>query len=103
MKNNKEYKSIRWRTRNRKLQRILDNLLEEIRANCRETNIDIVWLVKESQQRLMTYKELNLHRAVIDERELIEAFSNLSVVEKQLIKLGEDTLTEIILELDGEL
>ncbi|MGR5057103.1 hypothetical protein ACPV3O_02615 [Vibrio rotiferianus] len=85
------------------MQRILDDLVDELRVHCKESNLDMGWLVKESQKRLMVYKELHMHRALIDEREIQDAFERLSEQEKQIVALGEDNLTAVIDSLNREI
>lgn len=95
--------SDKWRLKDRKMQRILDDLVDELRVHCKESNLDMGWLVKESQKRLMVYKELYMHRALIDEREIQDAFERLSEQEKQIVALGEDNLTAVIDSLNREI
>ena len=51
----------------------------------------------------MVYKELHMHRAFIDGKELEVAFEGLSDKEKQVAALGEEALAMFISELDREL
>ncbi|CAH1560436.1 conserved hypothetical protein [Vibrio rotiferianus] len=95
--------SDKWRLKDRKMQCILDDLIDELRVRCKETNLDMGWLVKESQKRLMKHKELHMHRAFIDGNELEVVFEGLSDKEKQVAALGEEALAMFISELDREL
>ena len=59
------YKSISGEVDVRKMQRVLEQLLAEIRNRSRDIRLDVTWLTRESQKRLMKYKELFLHLSLI--------------------------------------
>ncbi|EEZ83544.1 conserved hypothetical protein [Vibrio alginolyticus 40B] len=82
------------------MQRILDHLLSEIDQQHRETKENVVTLIQQSQQRLMNYKELYLHKESISEVELRVAHENMSETEKQVADMGIPVLTYIIGALD---
>ena len=94
------YKSISGEVNIRKMQRILDHLLSEIDQQHRETKENVVTLIQQSQQRLMNYKELYLHKESISEVELRVAHENMSETEKQVADMGIPVLTYIIGALD---
>jgi hypothetical protein len=83
-----------------KMQRILDKLRSEIAFKgpvSRESNMA---LMRESQLRLMNYKELYLHRESIGEEELQALYEKMSVIEKAIADKGVSALTYIIEALD---
>lgn len=82
------------------MQRILDKLRSEIAFKgpvSRESNMA---LMRESQLRLMNYKELYLHRESIGEEELQALYEKMSVIEKAIADKGVSALTYIIEALD---
>ncbi|GLR06326.1 hypothetical protein [Vibrio hyugaensis] len=97
------YKSVDGEISIRKMQRILGQLLDEIRARCRETRLDLGWLTREAQKRLMMYKELYLHRSDIDEAELNKSYEKMSLMERLIADMGLAAMTYIIDALDKEL
>ncbi|WCP82433.1 hypothetical protein PQE20_23605 [Vibrio harveyi] len=97
------YKTISGEVNIRKMQRILDQLLDEIRNRSRDTRLDVTWLTRESQKRLMNYKELFLHRSDIEQQELVQSYENLSLMERSVADLGIAVLTYIIDALDKEM
>ncbi|WP_050925670.1 hypothetical protein [Vibrio harveyi] len=97
------YKSISGEANIRKMQRILDQLLDEIRNRSRDTRLDVTWLTRESQKRLMNYKELFLHRSDIEQQELVQSYEHLSLMERSVADLGIAVLTYIIDALDKEM
>ena len=97
------YKSISGEVNIRKMQRILDQLLDEIRNRSRDTRLDVTWLTRESQKRLMNYKELFLHRSDIEQQELVQSYEHLSLMERSVADLGIAVLTYIIDALDKEM
>ncbi|GBK97941.1 hypothetical protein VH1709_contig00018-0055 [Vibrio harveyi] len=97
------YKSISGEVNIRKMQRILDQLLDEIRNRSRDTRLDVTWLTRESQKRLMNYKELFLHRSDIEQQELVQSYEHLSLMERSVADLGIAVLTYIIDALDEEM
>ncbi|EGQ7647266.1 MULTISPECIES: hypothetical protein [Vibrio] len=100
MEKYQSYKSIETKASIRKMQRILDHLLSEIYQQHRETKENVVTLIQQSQQRLMNYKELYLHKESISEVELRMAHENMSETEKQVADMGIPVLTYIIGALD---
>ena len=97
------YKSISGEVDIHKMQRILDQLLDEIRNRSRDTRLDVTWLTRESQKRLMNYKELFLHRSDIEQQELVQSYEHLSLMERSVADLGIAVLTYIIDALDKEM
>ncbi|WP_050940895.1 hypothetical protein [Vibrio harveyi] len=97
------YKSISGEVNIRKMQRILDQLLDEIRNRSRDTRLDVTWLTRESQKRLMNYKELFLHRSDIEQQELVQSYEHLSLMERSVADSGIAVLTYIIDALDKEM
>ncbi|ELA6778297.1 hypothetical protein RB979_000510 [Vibrio alginolyticus] len=100
MEKYQSYKSIETKASIRKMQRILDRLFSEIDQQHRETKENVVTLIQQSQQRLMNYKELYLHKESISEVELRMAHENMSETEKQIADMGIPVLTYIIGALD---
>ncbi|HHF3126728.1 hypothetical protein [Vibrio alginolyticus] len=100
MEKYQSYESIETKASIRKMQRILDHLLSEIDQQHRETKENVVTLIQQSQQRLMNYKELYLHKESISEVELRVAHENMSETEKQVADMGIPVLTYIIGALD---
>ncbi len=84
----------------RKMQRILDKLRSEIVDYQHDSNGSAMRLTRESQLRLMNYKELYLHRESIGEVELSALYENMSVTEKEIADAGVSALTFIIEALD---
>ena len=84
----------------RKMQRILDTLLSEIVDKQQTSGGDVLALTRESQSRLMNYKELYLHRELIGEEELQTRYNNMSETEKVIADEGVDALTYMIQALD---
>ncbi|MGR5122161.1 hypothetical protein ACPV33_05630 [Vibrio harveyi] len=103
MEKYQSYKSISGEVNIRKMQRILDQLLDEIRNRSRDTRLDVTWLTRESQKRLMNYKELFLHRSDIEQQELVQSYEHLSLMERSVADLGIAVLTYIIDALDKEM
>ena len=103
MEKYQSYKSIETKSSIRKMQRILDQLLDEIRNRSRDTRLDVTWLTRESQKRLMNYKELFLHRSDIEQQELVQSYEHLSLMERSVADLGIAVLTYIIDALDKEM
>ena len=95
MEKYQSYKSIETKSSIRKMQRILDQLFSELNEQHRVTKENVVALTRQSQQRLMNYKELS-----IGEVELQIAYENMSVTEKQVADMGVSALTYIIGALD---
>ncbi len=100
MENYQSYHSITSETFIRKMQRILDKLQSEIAAKQQSSKETIAALTRESQLRLMNYKELYLHRESIGEVELSALYENMSVTEKEIADEGISALTFIIEALD---
>ncbi|BCB45060.1 MULTISPECIES: hypothetical protein [Vibrio] len=100
MEKYQSYKSIETKSSIRKMQRILDQLFSELDEQHRVTKENVVALTRQSQQRLMNYKELYLHKESIGEVELQIAYENMSVTEKQVADMGVSALTYIIGALD---
>ncbi|MHA2708627.1 hypothetical protein [Vibrio owensii] len=97
------YKSISGEVSIRKMQRVLEQLLDEIRNRSRDSRLDMTWLTRESQKRLMKYKELFLHRCDLDQSELNQTYENLSLIERLVADMGVAALTYIIDALDKEM
>ncbi|WP_226422076.1 hypothetical protein [Vibrio sp. E14] len=100
MEKYQSYKSIEKKSSIRKMQRILYQLFSELNEQHRVTKDNVVALTRQSQQRLMNYKELYLHKESIGEVELQIAYENMSVTEKQVADMGVSALTYIIGALD---
>ncbi|MGI3063811.1 hypothetical protein ACRTEL_05110 [Vibrio diabolicus] len=100
MEKYQSYKSIETKSSIRKMQRILDQLFSELNEQHRVTKENVVALTRQSQQRLMNYKELYLHKESIGEVELQIAYENMSVTEKRVADMGVSALTYIIGALD---
>ncbi|MFM2647668.1 hypothetical protein [Vibrio diabolicus] len=100
MEKYQSYKSIETKSSIRKMQRILYQLFSELDEQHRVTKENVVALTRQSQQRLMNYKELYLHKESIGEVELQIAYENMSVTEKQVADMGVSALTYIIGALD---
>ncbi|NVC50250.1 hypothetical protein [Vibrio diabolicus] len=100
MEKYQSYKSIETKSSIRKMQRILDQLFSELNEQHRVTKENVVALTRQSQQRLMNYKELYLHKESIGEVELQITYENMSVTEKQVADMGVPALTYIIGALD---
>ncbi|TOA95298.1 hypothetical protein CGK17_03575 [Vibrio parahaemolyticus] len=100
MEKHQSYKSITAKVSIRKMQRILDQLLNEIDEKHRASKENVVTLTRQSQHRLMGYKELYLHREAIAESELLLAYESMSDTEKQIADMGLSELTYAIEALD---
>lgn len=100
MEKYQSYKSIETKSSIRKMQRILDQLFSELNEQHRVTKENVVALTRQSQQRLMNYKELYLHKESIGEVELQIAYENMSVTERHVADMGVSALTYIIGALD---
>lgn len=97
------YKSIRDVISIRKMQTILGQLLNEISCSANETGAQTSGLIRESQKRLMEYKEIHLHRVELDGYELNRAYKAMSGTEKHIADMGMAELTYIIDQLDREI
>ncbi|PAW09957.1 hypothetical protein B6K85_14385 [Vibrio sp. V1B] len=97
------YKSISGEVSIRKMQCVLEQLLAEIRNRSCDIRLDVTWLTRESQKRLMKYKELFLHRGYIEQAELEQTYENLSPMERSVADMGIAAMTYIIDALDNEL
>ncbi|WP_098414505.1 hypothetical protein [Vibrio sp. ES.051] len=102
MEKHQAYKLMATKASARKMQRILDQLLNEIDDKHRATRKDVVTLTRESQQRLMHYKELYLHRESLGEGELQIVYQNMTITEQCLANMGVLALTHVIKALDKE-
>ena len=100
MENYQSYHSTTNETDIRKMQRILDALLSEIADKQQTSGGDVLALTRESQSRLMNYKELYLHRKSIGEEELQTLYKSMSKTEKVIADEGADALTYMIQALD---
>lgn len=103
MEKYQSYKSIVRETDVRKMQRILLQLLEETRHDNLSSQTDVRWLIRESQKRLMMYKEVYLHRSDLGEGELKQSYDNMTLMERSVADLGIAALTYVIDALDKEL
>ncbi|MGR5130952.1 hypothetical protein [Vibrio alfacsensis] len=103
MEKYQSYKSIVKETDVRKMQRILRQLLEETRHDNLSSQTDARGLTRESQKRLMMYKEVYLHRSDLDEGELKQSYDNMTLMERAVADRGIAALTYIIDALDKEL
>ncbi|MBR9788291.1 MAG: hypothetical protein GYB40_10175 [Vibrionaceae bacterium] len=84
----------------RKMQRILDKLRTEIAGGKHTSGKSVVVLTRESQLRLMNYKELYLHRESIGDEELKTLYKNMNEIEKVIADEGVHTLAYMIQALD---
>ncbi|MGP8308523.1 hypothetical protein [Vibrio sp. YIC-376] len=84
----------------RKMQCILDKLRSEIADKPQVSSENTIALTRESQFRLMNYKELYLHRESIGEEELQTLYETMSVIEKVIADEGVSALTYTIEALD---
>lgn len=100
MEHYQSYHSTTNETDIRKMQRILDTLLSEIADKQQTSGGDVLALTRQSQSRLMNYKELYLHRELIGEDELQTLYNNMSETEKVIADEGVDALTYMIQALD---
>ncbi|CAH1527818.1 MULTISPECIES: hypothetical protein [Vibrio] len=103
MEKHQIYKSISGKVGIRKMQCVLEQLLAEIRNRSCDIRLDVTWLTRESQKRLMKYKELFLHRGYIEQAELEQTYENLSPMERSVADMGIAAMTYIIDALDNEL
>ncbi|MDV6249770.1 hypothetical protein [Vibrio sp. EA2] len=100
MENEQAYNSTVIDVSTRKMQRIIDKLRSEIAAKQHTSVESVVALTRESQLRLMNYKELYLHRESIGDDELKALYKNMSEIEKVIADEGVQTLTYMIQALD---
>ena len=77
------------------MQRVLEQLLDEIHNRSRDSRLDMTWLTRESQKRLMKYKELFLHRCDLDQTELNQPMK-FEPDRRSVADMGVATLTYII-------
>ncbi|CAH1597733.1 conserved hypothetical protein [Vibrio jasicida] len=103
MEKHQIYKLISGKVGIRKMQCVLEQLLAEIRNRSCDIRLDVTWLTRESQKRLMKYKELFLHRGYIEQAELEQTYENLSPMERSVADMGIAAMTYIIDALDNEL
>ncbi|EGU32537.1 hypothetical protein [Vibrio scophthalmi] len=87
----------------RNLRLLIAKLINDIEQIAMDSQDESLTRIKQSQYRLLKYKELLLHLPHIDESELLFARTELSKNEKQIAKLGFEALTFAIDELDKQL
>ncbi len=75
------------------LQHIIADLISYIESRAQSKGLDRVTTLRQSQQRLLKYKELLLHKSHIEESELLLSYIELSKIEKSIAKLGVQALT----------
>ncbi len=85
-----------------KMQRILNKLRSEIMDKQKLSGESVHALTRESQLRLMNYKELHLHRESIGEDELNTVYEKMSVTEREIADEGVSALGFIIERLDDK-
>nr|WP_319557038.1 hypothetical protein [uncultured Vibrio sp.] len=100
MGNNQSYHLTTNETDIRKMQRILDMLRSEIADKQQTVRRGVLALMRESQLRLMNYKELYLHRESIGKEELQTLYNCMSETEKVIADEGVHALTYMIQALD---
>lgn len=100
MENYQSYHLTTNETDIRKMQRILDTLRSEIADKQQAFGKGVLALTRESQLRLMNYKELYLHRESIGEEELQTLYKSMSKTEKVIADEGIRALTYMIQALD---
>lgn len=100
MENYQSYHLTTNETNIRKMQRILDTLRSEIADKQQTFGRSVLALTRESQLRLMNYKELYLHRESIGEEELQTLYKSMSKTEKVIADEGTHALTYMIQALD---
>ena len=103
MKKNNEIFDAECNESLRNLRLLLAKLINDIEQFAKGSNDDFCARIKQSQYRLLKYKELLMHLPHIDESELLFARTELSKNEKQIAKLGIEALTFAIDELDKQL
>lgn len=100
MQNYQSYKSMTSEISVRKMQRVLEKLVSETVEKQLSSKQSAAALIRESQLRLMNYKELYLHRESIGEEELTKLYEKMSGVEKEVADEGISALTFMIEALD---
>lgn len=84
----------------RNMQIYFSKLIESIRPEAKNTDEEFTTLIKASQQRLMTFKELQLHYLLINDEERIDAFDAMTKAEQAIALLGLPALTYAIDQID---
>lgn len=82
------------------LQKNIADLVAYVELRALSKQQDTHTALKQSQYRLIKYKELLLHAEHLDETALLLMYTELSKVEKSIAKLGVDALTITIDRLD---
>lgn len=85
------------------LQQIIADLIDYVESRAQSKGLNRVTTLRQSQQRLLQYKELLLHKSHIEESELLLCYIELSKIEKSIAKLGVQALTQTIDELEKHL
>ncbi|WP_114764988.1 hypothetical protein [Vibrio rhodolitus] len=83
------------------LQNYIAELVAYVELRAINKNQQTQIALRESQYRLIKYKELLLHAEYIDETDLLLMYTELSKVEKSIAKLGVEALTIAINQLDN--
>lgn len=84
----------------RNMQIYFNKLIESIQPEVNRTEREFTSLIKISQQRLMTFKELQLHYLLINDEERIDAFDAMTKAEQAIALLGLPALTYAIDQID---
>lgn len=84
----------------RNMQIYFNKLIESIQPEVNTREKEFTSLIKISQQRLMTFKELQLHYLLINDEERIDAFDAMTKAEQAIALLGLPALTYAIDQID---
>jgi len=84
------------------MQTLFDQLIDQFEQASNGNHDQLVARLKVSQHRFLTYKELLIHQDLLDESEVLMAYTHLSKAEKQLAKLGLETISFAIDALEAK-
>ncbi|MGF1909404.1 hypothetical protein L4C38_08190 [Vibrio kasasachensis] len=77
----------------RNLQQMIADLIGYVEVKAKGKGLDRATALRQSQLRLLKYKELLLHESHIEESELLLSYIELSKIEKSIAKLGVQALS----------
>ncbi|MDA0148986.1 hypothetical protein [Vibrio sp. LaRot3] len=84
------------------MQNLFNQLIAQFEQASNGNLEQLIARLKVSQHRFLTYKELLIHRELLDESEVLIAYTHLSKAEKQLAKLGLEAISFTIDALEAK-
>ncbi|GAB2645042.1 hypothetical protein [Vibrio panuliri] len=74
------------------LQKMIADLIAYLELKASSSQQETHLMLRQSQHRLLTYKDLLLHAQHLEESELLLMYTELSKYEKAIAKLGDEAL-----------